>query len=186
MVTRRILWTAIRVMPGAFLLLLVGAWRAGVDDVNVLSAAGSFPVVHPQGCFHTKPQLGVAPVICVKPDSEDQIITRTLKQAGEWEGGLVTEVLRAVTRHPGSVFVGMLPVFSCHRPSPDLGSNLGVYSLTVAAMLRARGEEGPGRVIAVDAMATNLAYIRASLLAVNASPNQITLVNNAVRCHTTI
>jgi hypothetical protein len=56
-----------------------------------------------------------------------------------------------------------------------------VYSLTVAAMLRARGEGSPGRVIAVDAMATNLAYIRASLLAANASTNQITLVNNAVR-----
>ena len=54
----------------------------------------------------------------------------------------------------------------------DAGSNIGMYTLMVAAMGR--------KVIAVDAMADNLAYIRRSSELAN-NEHLVTLVHNAIR-----
>ena len=119
MVLRWTIWTASRVAGALILMMVVNSWHTGVEDgVKLLAGADSLPVVRPEGCLRPAPQLGVAPVICVKPDSEDQVIGRSLKEAGQWEGSLVTEVLQAVTRHPGSVFVGGLPVLAPPVPRP--------------------------------------------------------------------
>ena len=54
----------------------------------------------------------------------------------------------------------------------DAGSNIGMYSIMVAAMDR--------EVVAVDAMADNLAYIRQSL-EMEKKEHLVTLVHNAIR-----
>ena len=55
---------------------------------------------------------------------------------------------------------------------PDIGSNIGTYTVPVAAMGRS--------VVAVDMMLDNLAYIRTSLDSMD-RPVHVELVHNAVR-----
>ena len=62
----------------------------------------------------------------------------------------------------------------------DLGSNLGVYSLLVAQLRHSMGDGRPGRVVAVDAQANNLAFISHSLAKNNIPQQMITLVHNAI------
>ena len=62
----------------------------------------------------------------------------------------------------------------------DLGSNLGVYSLLVAQLRHSSGDGRPGRVVAVDAQADNLAFISHSLVKNNIPQQMITLVHNAI------
>ena len=76
-----------------------------------------------------------------------------------WEPDLVTMVMEAMTLHPEAVFL-------------DLGSNIGAYTLPVASMRR--------RVVAVDMMRDNLAYIKTSLSQADLD-TYIEMVNNAVR-----
>ena len=61
-----------------------------------------------------------------------------------------------------------------------MGSNLGVYSLLVAELRHSTGDGRPGRVVAVDAQADNLAYISHSLVKNNISQEMVTLVHNAI------
>ena len=67
--------------------------------------------------------------------------------------------MEAMTLHPEAVFL-------------DLGSNIGAFTLPVASMGR--------RVVAVDLMRDNLAYIKTSLAHVGLE-RYVALVNNAVR-----
>ena len=71
----------------------------------------------------------------------------------------MSNVMEAMDLFPGAVFI-------------DAGSNIGVYSLAVAAMRR--------QVVAVDMMLDNLAYIRESLNRRGLS-TYVTLLNNALR-----
>ena len=59
-----------------------------------------------------------------------------------------------------------------HVNCPDIGSNIGTYTVPVAAMGRS--------VVAVDMMLDNLGYIRSSLDSMN-RPGHVELVHNAVR-----
>ena len=54
----------------------------------------------------------------------------------------------------------------------DLGSNIGMFSVTVASMGR--------KVVAVDASIQNLAYIHKSV-SLNGNRENVVLINNAVR-----
>ena len=54
----------------------------------------------------------------------------------------------------------------------DLGSNIGMFSVTVASMGR--------KVVAVDASIQNLAYIHKSV-SLNGNRENVMLINNAVR-----
>ena len=96
---------------------------------------------------------------CVKPPEEDAYVSTRLAMGRGWEPELVSKVMEAMALHPEAVFL-------------DLGSNIGAYTLPVASMRR--------RVVAVDMMRDNLAYIKTSL---NQSGLQgyVELVNNAVR-----
>ena len=76
-----------------------------------------------------------------------------------WEPDLVTMVMEAMALHPEAVFL-------------DLGSNIGAYTLPVASMRR--------RVVAVDMMRDNLAYIKTSLSQAGLD-TYVEMVNNAVR-----
>ena len=76
-----------------------------------------------------------------------------------WEPELVSKVMEAMALHPEAVFL-------------DLGSNIGAYTLPVASMRR--------RVVAVDMMRDNLAYIKTSLSQAGLD-TYVEMVNNAVR-----
>ena len=76
-----------------------------------------------------------------------------------WEPDLASKVMEAMTLHPEAVFL-------------DLGSNIGAFTLPVASMRR--------RVVAVDLMSDNLAYIKTSLSQAGLD-SYVELVNNAVR-----
>ena len=60
-----------------------------------------------------------------------------------------------------------------YRFISDLGSNIGMFSVTVASMGR--------KVVAVDASIQNLAYIH-KLVSLNGNEENVKLINNAVRC----
>ena len=96
---------------------------------------------------------------CVKPPEEDAYVSTELARGQGWEPDLVSKVMEAMTLHPEAVFL-------------DLGSNIGAYTLPVASMRR--------RVVAVDMMMDNLAYIKTSLAQAGLESN-VEMVHNAVR-----
>jgi hypothetical protein len=112
--------------------------------------------------------ISVAPIICIKPEEEDKYISSSLLYEGMWEGPMVTSVLKVVQEYKDAVFL-------------DLGSNIGVYSLMVAALHWGNGNHKPGNVVAVDARSDNLAFIRRSLINSKIPSKAVTLVHNAVR-----
>ena len=117
------------------------------------------------GKFYTRTEYSenvfVFPVtFCVKPPEEDAYVSTKLAMGKGWEPDLVTKVMEAMTLHPEAVFL-------------DLGSNVGAYTLPVASMRR--------RVVAVDMMRDNLAYIKTSLAQAGLE-SYVEMVNNAVRC----
>ena len=99
----------------------------------------------------------VVSLVCTRPG--DEMISRFIEEQGAWEHNMVTNVMRAMDLVPDAVFI-------------DGGSNIGVYTLAVAAMRR--------QVVAVDMMMDNLAYIRESLARAGLTAF-VQLVNNAVR-----
>jgi len=101
--------------------------------------------------------LNVTATYCIKDPSEDQFVSRGIASGG-WEVEEVTKVLEVMTLHPGAVFL-------------DIGSNIGAYTVPVAAMGRS--------VVAVDMMLDNLGYIRSSLDTMD-RPGHVELVHNAV------
>ena len=95
----------------------------------------------------------------MKPPQEDLLVSRELAMGRGWEPKLVSKVMEAMTLHPEAVFL-------------DLGSNIGAYTLPVASMRR--------RVVAVDMMRDNLAYIKTSLAQASLE-SYVEMVHNAVR-----
>ena len=75
---------------------------------------------------------------------------------------------------PTATFLGNLQFISIYRCYlfTDLGSNIGMFSVTVASMGR--------KVVAVDASIQNLAYIHKSV-SLNGNRENVVLINNAVR-----
>ena len=78
---------------------------------------------------------------------------------GAWEPDIVNNVIRGMKAYPSAVFI-------------DIGANIGMYTLAVAALKR--------NVIAVDAAPFNLAYIRQSL-EISKTRDYVELLNNAIR-----
>ena len=111
----------------------------------------------------------------MKDPSEDQFVSRGIASGG-WEVEEVSKVLEVMSLHPGAVFLGKS--FShCYDNCnvsivSDIGSNIGAYTVPVAAMGRS--------VVAVDMMLDNLAYIRSSIDTMD-RPGHVELVHNAVR-----
>jgi len=100
------------------------------------------PVV-PHACINsTKLHGGHLTIICVKSPTVDEFVSGSIIRTGTWEGHIINLVIRAMDNYKEAVLL-------------DLGSNLGIYSLAVAAMGR--------KAVAVDAVAQNLAYVRHSL-----------------------
>ena len=99
----------------------------------------------------------VVSLVCTRPG--DQMISYKIEEQGAWEHNIVSNVMQAMDLVPDAVFI-------------DGGSNIGVYTLAVAAMKR--------WVVAVDMMMDNLAYIRESL-ARSGLTDFVQLVNNAIR-----
>ena len=95
----------------------------------------------------------------MKPPEEDAYVSTELARGQGWEPDLVSKVMEAMTLHPEAVFL-------------DLGSNIGAYTLPVASMRR--------RVVAVDMMRDNLAYIKTSLNKAGLD-NYVEMIHNAIR-----
>ena len=95
----------------------------------------------------------------MKPPEEDAYVSTELAMGQGWEPDLVSKVMEAMTLHPEAVLL-------------DLGSNIGAYTLPVASMGR--------RVVAVDMMRDNLAYIKTSLAQAGLE-SYVEMVNNAIR-----
>ena len=113
---------------------------------------------------------------CIKNLSEDQFVSRGIASGG-WEVEEVSKVLEAMTLHPGAVFLGKGAsnhcCYNCNVSIvSDIGSNIGAYTVPVAAMGRS--------VVAVDMMLDNLGYIRTSLDTMDTA-SKVELVHNAVR-----
>lgn len=102
--------------------------------------------------------LGIQTDICIKPLSK-QRNGRRIERNGAYEKPNVNSVLRAMEGQPSAVFL-------------DIGANIGMYTVVVAAMNR--------KVIAVDADPKNLAYIRKALV-IAKKTDYVDLINNAVR-----
>ena len=54
---------------------------------------------------------GVRGKMCVKPVSEDELISGYIRTAGCWEPEIVNSVIRAVTTFPGAAFLGGISSF---------------------------------------------------------------------------
>ena len=87
---------------------------------------------------------GVSTIVCIKPtESEnsqnlsDNVISKSIRDTGAWEGFNVNNVVRAVNRFPEATFLGnSLDQNVTSILSTDVGCNIGMYSLVVAAMGR--------------------------------------------------
>jgi len=115
------------------------------------------PKIAPLGCFKSKRIFEVEAVICVKKG--DMFVSDAIVKQGAWEEEIVHNAMKAVSLYKDAVFV-------------DAGCNIGMYSIMVASMGR--------NVVAVDAMADNLAYIRASLELVQ-NADRAVLVHSPIR-----
>eukprot|EP00092_Neocalanus_flemingeri_P004053 GFUD01004363.1.p1 GENE.GFUD01004363.1~~GFUD01004363.1.p1 ORF type:complete len:319 (+),score=48.72 GFUD01004363.1:60-1016(+) len=127
-------------------------------NTNV-SELQSFPIIEPYKCKETNELYGgIKTQICLKPLEVDRWISRKIDDWGSWEGSKVSVVLKAMSVYPTAVFL-------------DIGCNIGMYTVMVAAAGR--------RVVAVDAMLVNLAYVHHSLMVGNTT-QYVRLLHNAV------
>jgi len=129
-----------------------------IRSFNKLSVLSSqeLPPINPLACLMSYPLLGVMTKICVKKD--DEYVSKSIIAQGAWEEENVILVMKSMRLYEDAVFV-------------DAGSNIGMYTIMVAAMGR--------EVVAVDAMSDNLAYIRRSLELAN-KEHLVTLAHNAI------
>ena len=95
-------------------------------------------------------------MICIKPSDH---VSGRINAAGAYEAEIINNVIRSMEAYPSAVFL-------------DIGANIGMYSLVIAAMRR--------KVIAVDADPNNLAYIKKSQETEQKTDN-IKLIYNAIR-----
>ena len=124
--------------------------------VTTLKPMLEFPPIQPHSCVKLSTLQGVTATICVRPD--DGFISKAVLTRGAWGPQLVTNMLRALTLYHDAALV-------------DVGCNIGMYTLMAAGMGR--------RVVAVDAVAENLAYVHASLKK-DGRTDLVTLLHNSV------
>ena len=86
-------------------------------------------------------------------------MSKSIDREGSWEQDIITNVIKSMKAYPSAVFL-------------DVGSQLGCFTTVIAAMRR--------KVIAVDADARNLAFVRKSLEMGN-TRKYVELINNIVR-----
>ena len=102
-------------------------------------------------------------------------MSRSILEKGAYEEENVVVAMKAMVYYQHAVFIGKTLILTVRYLtcfSKDAGSNIGMYTIMMAAMDR--------KVIAVDAMVDNLAYIRRSLKLDN-KESLVTLAHNAVR-----
>jgi len=117
-----------------------------------------YPEIDPEKCIKTAIlNEGIQTMICIKPRSRS-IESKRLESIGTWEGDIVNSVINAMVAHPSAVFL-------------DVGANIGMFTLVIAAMKR--------KVISVDADPQNLAYIRQSL-EIAKNRDYVELIYNAI------
>lgn len=117
------------------------------------------PDVRPDKCVNTATMYqGTKTIICIKPVSVDKFVSGDILSKGIWEKNIVNLVLRAMDMYKTAVFL-------------DIGANIGIYTVLVAAARR--------KVVAVDAMQENLAYITHSLN-ISGTSNYVRLLGNPV------
>jgi len=96
--------------------------------------------------------------ICVKPFEIDQYISKDIYNKGVFERNEVELVLELIANYPTATFL-------------DIGSNIGMFSTAVASTST--------KVVAVDPVKTNLAYIRKST-SMFGSEKHVRYIQNAV------
>jgi len=143
------------VVVTTFLFTTNMLYRRKEHELNILDL-GDLPEVDPLGCVKAKESFDVEAVICVKKN--DIYISGWIAKTGAWEVEYVQNIMKGVRAYKDAVLV-------------DAGCNVGMYSIVAAAIGR--------NVVAVDAMADNLAYIRKSLELNNMS-EKVVLVHNAI------
>ena len=164
------------------LVLISSSVSKEAVDVNVVNVVthAQLPAINISRCeetstfvLPTRPVTEVFAVICQKQG--DTIISAALHQSGSWEANIVTALMRAMVQYPDAVFIGAW----CWNDDKktftnllsDAGCNIGAFTLPMASLGR--------RVVAVDMMADNLAFIRHSL-GLATHQGEVTLVHNAV------
>ena len=130
--------------------------RRNSGTVSNLKPMIEFPSIKPHSCVKSSILHGVTATICVKPD--DMFISLSVLMGGAWEPEIVTNMLRALSLYHDAALV-------------DVGCNIGMYTIMAAGMGR--------RVVAVDAVAENLAYVHASLTK-DGRNDLVTLLHNSV------
>lgn len=95
----------------------------------------------------------------MKPREVDVHVSGSILDWGVWEENEVRGVMKMMEEYKDAVFL-------------DIGANIGMYTVMVAAMGR--------KVIAVDPLMNNLALIHNSLNKVN-NTKMVSLVNNPIR-----
>ena len=108
-------------------------------------------------CVPLRTRKGSTP-ICTYDAKNDHYISKSLQTSGQWEGGLVDNIVECLLSHKDSEFL-------------DLGCNIGTYTLAVA-------HHGI-KATAVDAVIDNLELLSKSLT-VGKLHDQATLIWNAI------
>jgi len=108
-------------------------------------------------CIESVPMYNeIVCIICTRKG--DGIVSESIEMYGAWELYTVNKVMKAMDHYKDAVFI-------------DAGSNIGAFTIPVASMKR--------KVIAVDLMTDNLAFIKKSLSFTNLT-QYAHLVNNAI------
>jgi len=141
----------------AVLILICIIWRLYYP--SVIREMQVFPYVDVYKCRDTvKFYGGLQTIMCIKPIEIDAVISKSINQSGAFEGMAVSTMVKAMSIYPEAVFL-------------DVGSNIGMYSVTIAAAKH--------RVVAVDALLENLAYVHHSVV-LGGNRQNVRLVNNPV------
>ena len=99
-----------------------------------------------------------SPVLCVRPQNEDNAVVKRILKKGLWERKIVTSVTKSLVNHPDAVFL-------------DIGSHLGQYSIVAASMGRT--------CVSVDANPNNIQHLRSSM-ALNGFGDRMHIVNTGI------
>jgi len=157
----------VSITVGAFALLVIVLHHQDVSQLynqygsSYITPATNFPEVNIYKCKETREFYGgIKAQICLKPLDVDIYISNQIDNWGSFEGAKVSVTLKAMSMYPSAVFL-------------DIGSNIGMYTTVMAA--------AGYKVVAVDAMLQNLAYIQHSLIKGNTTEN-VTLLNYPVSC----
>jgi len=130
-----------------------------INNTDYLREVMVLPQVTPDRCVQTAKMFqGTQTTICIKPLSVDKFVSGSILSQGAWEKNIVNLVLKAMDIYKTAVFL-------------DIGANIGMYTVMVAATKR--------KVVAVDAVMENLAYINHSL-SIASTSQYVKLLGNPI------